>query len=72
MKGSSFLRIGVTCANFNCEGKVSLLSIVFAILHIGIVNYEVAALVIFGGIESTPVVFWNEVFLCKSILAFQL
>ena len=46
MKGSSFLKIGVTCANFNCKGKVSLLSIVFAILHIGKVNDEVAALII--------------------------
>ena len=57
MKGSSFLKIGVICANFNCGGKVSLLNIVFAILHIGKVNDEVAALIIFGGIESTPVAF---------------
>ena len=57
MKGSSFLKIGVTCANFNYEGKVSLLSIAFAILHIGKVNDEVAALIIFGCIESTPVAF---------------
>ena len=44
------MKIGVTYANFNCEGKVSLLSIVFAILHIGKANDEVAALIIFGGI----------------------
>ena len=59
MKGSSFLKIGDTCANFYCEGKVSLLSIVFAILHIGKVNYEVAALIIFGGIESFSVAFFG-------------
>ena len=57
MKGSSLLKIGVTCANFNCEGKVSLLSIVFAIFHIGKVNDEVVALIISGGIESFPVAF---------------
>ena len=51
-----------------------MLSIVFAILHIGKVNDEVAALIIFGGIESTPVVFlgWSffmQVDTCFSVIA---
>ena len=56
-EGVIFLKIGVTCANLNLEWKVSLLSIVFAILHIGKVNDEVASLIIVGDIESTPVAF---------------
>ena len=63
IKGSSFLKIGVTCAIFSLFGKVSLHIIALAMLQMGRLKDGIAALTTFGGIASTPVAFFASSFL---------